>query len=183
MSEQTTRLYIKHPDQEIQKKLYTIFKTINDEQKPSGEETEKDLLACALEISPANANKAYSQLLKNICDAFGKPSDDLIAEAKGATAGYNTFRFVHGSVGLDVIRSILEFLFELSPEIDARACLRGDDEPCEFFFKIDNGKVLDQYYEPDDGYEDEGEMPHAYIWWHEGLPEEINEGLLYSASE
>lgn len=185
MSEQTTRIYIKHPNQETHKKLHTIFKTINDEIKPSLEEIEKDLLIRALEISPANGEGAYSQLIKNINDAFGIPSEDLVAEAKWTIAGYNTFRFVHGNVGLEAIRLILEFLFKLSPEIDARACLRGDDDPCEFFFKIENGQVLEQYYEPDDGYEDEneGELPHAYTWWHEGLPEEINEGLLYSDSE
>lgn len=183
MSEQTTKLYIKHPDIEVHRKLHTIFKTINDEPKPNHEEVEKNLLACALEISTINGDQAYSRLIKNINGAFGKPSEDLIAEARGAIGGYNIFRFVHGNAGLEIIKLILEFLLELSAEIDARACLRGDDEPCEFFFKIENGKVLQQYYEPDDGYEDEGEQPHAYTWWHEGLPEEINEGLLYSDSE
>lgn len=185
MSEQTTRIYIKHPNQETHKKLHTIFKTISDEIKLNLEEIEKDLLNCALEISPSNGEEAYSQLIKNINEAFGKPSEDLVAEARGTISGYNTFIFVHGNVGLEAIRSILEFLFKISPEIDARACLRGDDEPCEFFFKIENGKVLEQYYEPDDGSEDEseGELPHAYMWWHEGLPKEINEGLLYNDYE
>ena len=185
MSENTTRLYIKHPSQEINKIIHSIFKTINDEPKPNYDEVEKDLLACALEISPSKGNEAYSRFIKKINDAFVKPSDDLVAEAKGTVAGYNVFRFVHGNSGFETIKLILEFLFELSPEIDARACLRGDDEPCEFFFKVENGRALQQYYEPDDGYEDEGEsgMPHAYIWWNEGLPEEINEGLLYNDSE
>lgn len=185
MSEQTTRIYIKHPNQEIQKKLHTIFQTISDEANPAIEEIEKHLLNCAIEISPANGEEAHSQLIKNISGAFGKPSEDLVAEARGTIAGYNTFSFVHGNVGLEVIRSILEFLFKLSPEIDARACLRGDDDPYEFFFKIENGKVIEQYYEPDDDYEDEseGELPHVYTWWHEGLPKEINEGLLHNDYE
>ena len=185
MSEQTTRIYIKHPNQEIQKKLHRIFKTINDESNLALEGAEKQLLNCAIEISPTNGSEAYSQLITNINDAFGKPSEDLIAETRDTIAGYNTYRFVHGNAGMGVIRSILEFLFKLSPEIDARACLRGDDDPYELFFKIENGKVIEQYYEPYDDYEDEseGELPYAYTWWHEGLPKEINEGLLHSDYE
>jgi hypothetical protein len=178
MSELHTNIYIKHSDSGINSKLELIFKTINDKPEPDYEKIEENLKADAVNINSENGAYLVDKLIKDIKEGNGTPSEDLIAESRDEIAGFHFLHFVHGGSGTDYIGAIIKFLGDLAPGVDVRACLVGDDDPWEIFYRYEQGKVINQYYEPDVDEAEEGELPEVYTWWHEGLPPEIKDGFI-----
>jgi len=72
----------------------------------------------------------------------------------------------------------VEFLGKLCSDIDVRACLTGDDDPWEFFFRWQNGTAKRAGYEPDYEEAEKDKLPDVYLWWHKGLPEGIKDGFI-----
>ncbi len=139
--------------------------------------SEENIINIAKSVNTDNGES----LAKNLYNSIGA-KEDLLAEDRDIESGYYTAYFVHGSEGTEIIESIINFLGKLCPEIDARVCLAGDDDPWEIFYRWEAGKVKKEYFEPDD--EDvEDEFPDVYKWWHEGLPEEIKDGFLNEWAE
>ena len=177
MAELHTNLYFKHSNPETQEKLKSVFGTINDRPKPVYEDIETGLPEKATEISPDKGKELANELLSTVTNSYGSPTDDLFAESRWDKAGYHALHFVHGSSGTDIIELIVDFIGELAPGVDVRACLCGDDDPWEIFYRYENGSVKQEYFEPDE-IEDPDELPEVYLWWHDGLPSEIKDGFL-----
>jgi len=178
MSELHTNLYIKHAEPEVNEKLGSIFKTINDKPKPDYSKIEELIKSEAITINPEKGDELASRLLEEVKSDYGTPTEDLVAESRGQIEGYYRLHFVHGGSGTDYMKSIIEFLGNLSPDVDVRACLVGDDDPWEIFYKFEQGEVIEHYYEPDYDEAQEGELPELYTWWHEGLPSTIKDGFI-----
>ncbi|MBU2714219.1 hypothetical protein [Zooshikella harenae] len=178
MAELHTNLYIKHHDQELNAKLTKVFKTINDKPEPNFKKTKENLLNDALAVSPDNAKELVKSLLKSVKKVYGSPSGYLVAESRQQIGDYHSYHFVHGRSGIDIIRKIIWFLGKLAPGIDVRACLVGDDDPWEIFYRFENGEVVNEYYEPDYDEAKEDTLPEVYQWWHEGLPSRIKDGFI-----
>ncbi len=175
MAELHTSVYFKHPDSGINKLLKDIFQSINDSSDQDPNLIEENIINIAESVNIDNGESLAKELFDSV-----DSKEDLLAESRDIVSGYYTAYFVHGSEGEEIIGNIISFLGNLCPEIDARACLAGDDDPWEIFYRWEAGKVKKEYFEPD--YEsiedDEFEFPDIYKWWHEGLPEEIKDGFL-----
>jgi hypothetical protein len=172
MSELHTNLYFKHPDPETHEQLKNIVQSINDAPSPTFESAKDEMLHIA-KIARGDEGVSIVNALLDLID-----EEDLMAESRGTQSGYYTSHFVHGSAGDEVIGKIIKVLGELYPEIDARACLAGDDDPWEIFYRWEGGKVKQSYFEPDEEEMEDGERPQVYQWWHEGMPEDIKDGFL-----
>jgi len=187
MAELHTNLYIKHPSQNINKLLPDLFFTFRGPEA----EIEVKLLNTATAISETNAEVLVKNLLSTINELPGTLNSNLIPESKDVTTGgYHCFHFVHGRWGDDVISKLIEFFGVLVPDADIRAWLYGDDDPWEMLYRFQDGKVITHYHEPDmdDYFDDEedkaialedAQFPDVYIWWHEGVTTEIQEGFIY----
>jgi len=173
MAELHTSVYFKHPSSETNSQLKDIFQSINDSPSPDPNLIEENIVNIAKSVNVDNGES----LAKNLYNSIDI-KEDLLAESRDIESGYYTAYFVHGSEGEEIIESIIDFFGKLCPEIDARACLAGDDDPWEIFYRWETGKVKKEYFEPDDESIEGGEFPDIYKWWHEGLPEEIKDGFL-----
>lgn len=166
MAELHTNLYFKHPDPETHGKLVSLMQT--DSSSASIKQGFGTLAKSVL--GEAQGLAAVNELFDTVGD-----EDELMAESTENISGYHNLYLVHGSDGDDIITALIKFLGSLYPDVDARACLVGDDDPWEIFFRWQNGQVKQVYLEPDE-YEDADN--DIYNWWHEGLPENIKDGFL-----
>lgn len=171
MAELHSNLYYKHGDAEVMRKLDALFlEAQGDEQRIK-------------EICKSLAPEDGEYLAQEIIDAVDDVECDLGAESLSKIAGYSLLHFVHGSAGDDIVGSIVDFLYQLVPDIHAQAWGCGDDDPWEFWFKYENGEVLREDDEPFMGDDDEEIKSTIYAWWHKDMPKEIREGFLNEEQE
>ena len=177
MAELHTNLYFKHPNSDVQQHLVALFKTINDTPSPDFDNLLSDLRSNASAITPDAGEMRVDALLQAVKEAYGE-THDLVAESRYDIAGYHGMHFVHGSSGDDIMGGIVQFIGDIAPETDVRACLAGDDDPWEIFYRYENGRVVMKAYEPDYEEAEEEELPDVYQWWHAGLPQDIKDGFI-----
>lgn len=175
MAELHTNLYIKHADSSLHDKLGRLFKTINDKPETDYAKLEENLFLEALSINPEHGEQCVSQLLKCIKNEWSSLSEELVAESRYECHGFHCIHFVHSSSGTETLQAIVQFIGDLASGVDVRACLVGDDDPWEVFYRYENGEMVYHYYEPD---WDETELPEIYQWWHQGLPASITDGFI-----
>lgn len=183
MAELHTTLYVQHPQQNIHTALKNLFPSINDKTEPQRDTFAADLVARAAALNPGQGQALAEALCSAVGTEWGHAIDlmnELAAETRGSRHGWHWWHFVHGSRGDDIMGAIVAFVGTLCPGVDVRACLCGDDDPWEIFYRWENGALVQQYYEPD---YDETELPPVYLWWHEGLPDNIQEGFIHSWRE
>lgn len=167
MSELHSNIYFKHPEADVMKRIKSFFMDCNgDEDK---------LTSIAASIN----EKDGAQLAYDLITSVGEPEHNLDAESIQMTVGYSVAHFVHGGNGDDIVEDIIEFLYALSPGIHAQAWGYGDDDPWEFWFKHENGNIVRKDDEPLTDEEEHEEIRNSiYAWWHETMPESLNEGIL-----
>ena len=134
------------------------------------------------DISPKNAQQLLDELIANF-DELGYGAEDFRLEPVG-NSEYLEFTTLFGSPGPELAPSIIGFFGGLSATIDARGYLVGDDDPWEMFIRFIDGEVAEQEYTPFENGEDDAEALKSgvYAWWHEGLPDNIQEGHLHDQS-
>ncbi len=163
MAELSTNLYFKHPDADIHNMLQTLFKSGN----------ESDIIRIAKSLNTGKGESLAKYLIDYV-DRF----HDIVPEWCDTKSGYCICTFTHGSEGDEWIEAIIEFLGKLCSGIDVRACLAGDDEPYEIFYRLINRTVKRQDYSPEFEEAKKDDLPGVYKWWHDGLPDNIKEGWL-----
>jgi hypothetical protein len=175
MGEFTTNVYFKHDDPKIHKKFDKLYKTIRS--KLSEEKVKSNIVDVSKTINKEVYEALTEKLFLLLAEYDGTPSD-LVATSKSSVAGYTMYTFVHGNNAEYVVELIVKLLGRLDPTIDARACMAGDDEPWEIFFRWHNGECHRRVYEPE--YEEamRKNLPKVYNWWHKGLPEDIKDGFI-----
>ncbi len=105
--------------------------------------------------------------------------EELFVEEAEEIDGYWCISLMLGGQGDYVTGRLIKFLGDLSADVSAQAWGCGDDDPWEFWFKYENGRVIRCDHEPyDDDEADEQAYNTVYRWWHEGLPGGIREGFL-----
>lgn len=167
MAELHSNLYYKHDDSDIMGKLDVLF------TEPQGDVARIREIAASLDAENGEA------LAQDLIDTVDEPEHDLSAERIVRQAGYSVAHFVHGSPGDEFIEAIVGFLHELVPGLHVQAWGCGDDDPWEFWFKVEEGEVVRQDDEPfSDPEEDENIRAGIYAWWHADMPDEIKEGFL-----
>lgn len=129
MAELHCNVYYKHSDAETHRLIrelvdgengddgYQIAETLNPEKG-------RELLA------------AFDTALNEACH------EDLTPESTHSIEGYWCSHLVQGSSGDYVTGRLVKLLNELCPGITAQAWGCGDDDPWEFWFKYENGRVI-----------------------------------------
>ncbi|MEJ2045686.1 MAG: BRCT domain-containing protein [Reinekea sp.] len=167
-------LYVRHEDREMNKFLFDFFSATNCNSKYF--------------ISSIKDRNAYlSNKCKCLNNALGKElfddfssllkrsyfADSLEFEASSEISGFTVMHSIYGSNGGDFVVSIIEFLNKLLPGVQAQAWGCGDDDPWEFWVKLEtNREVSCRENTPGPG------VQEIYDWWHETMPDSINEGLM-----
>ena len=169
MAELHSNVYFKHESSEVMSQLDSLF------YESKGNQSEFTSTCQAL--NPVNGAELAAELIRYV----DEPKHDLQAESLNNNEGYSVCHFVHGTGGDDIIGKLVEFLYRLCPEIHAQAQGCGDDDPWEFWFKFEGGLLKREDDHPvmdlEDG-EDQEIKETIYAWWHESMPEAIQEGLL-----
>ena len=176
MAELNSHVYVKKIDSSKAELLGTIIQAFSN----------NDLTADAIESNFVSAAKAFDEeqgenlaikLLASVKKSYGDTARDLYANIH-EIAGYYRLHFCHGSVGDELIPSIVSFLGDLIPNSDVRAYLHGDDDPWEIFYVYETSRVVEKDYGPDQSERDNDQLPDEYLWWHSGMPKEILEGFI-----
>jgi len=172
MAELHSNIYFKHEDSNVMSLLDSLFF--------ESEGIEEKISTICRDLNPSDGY-SLSQKLISFVD---EPKYDLSAESLVKTEGYSVCHFVHGSSGDEIVGKIVEFLYAISPGIHAQAWGCGDDDPWEYWFKFENGALKREDDEPimdeddDEDGEDEEIKNTIYAWWHDSMPNSIQEGFL-----
>ena len=174
MAEIYVNVYFQHQDPATHSKLVRLFETEDPNRDDASRQAFIDL---ATDINPDKG--------ENIARAFVRDLDSKIHEMFGFeevtdVAGYCCAGGTHGGAGDRFAARCVKLLYHLCPGIQALAWGMGDDDPWEFWFKHEDGHLIRHDAEPFDGY-DARIRSTIYRWWHEGLPDEIREGMLNDA--
>ena len=170
MAEISVNVYFRHQDPEVHRKLILLFEGDPD----AGDESRQAFIALAAEINPEKGDGSASAFLRDL--------DDKIREMFGfedvvELAGFCCAGGTRGGAGDRFAARCVKFLYHLCPGIQALAWGMGDDDPWEFWLKHEDGHLVRHDAEPFDGY-DARIRSTIYRWWHDGLPDEIREGML-----
>ncbi len=167
MAELHSNIYYQHDNPATMQALDTLFlETRGDEAQ---------IRSIAASLNPQDG----AALAQDLIDIVDTPEHDLGAESIRCLAGYSVAHFVHGSAGDEFVEAIVGFLHRLVPGLHVQAWGCGDDDPWEFWFKVEGDEILRQDDEPySDPEQDEQIRTEIYPWWHAGMPEEIKEGFL-----
>jgi NAD-dependent DNA ligase len=167
MAELHSNIYYKHIDPDVMEKLNSIFYECNG--------NEEKIIEISLSLNARNGK----ELAQNLIESVDEPKYDLDAESLEKVEGYSIAHFVHGSIGDEVVESIVHFLNLLVPNTHVQAWGCGDDDPWEYWIKYDNDKLIRKDDEPlNDDDEDEEIKNTIYEWWHESMPSSVKEGFL-----
>ena len=176
----STRFFLHHPNKETQQKLENLINQWSTTDVCEPENFQAHLLKEAKNIAPSlNTEEIVERFLTTLKEE-NYTAWELQPESTGPVASYYYFRYTHGSNGLELVEAILQFMVDLVPDLDIRACLQGDDEPWERFYRSEEGIIRSTDYEPDFDEIEDDEFPYEYEWWHEGLPIEIKAGFINS---
>jgi len=171
MAEIYVNVYFRHEEPEKHSKLVQLFEIEDANGDDASHQAFVDLAA---EINPEKGEGIAKAFLRdldgNIHEMFGfEEVTDL--------AGYCCAGGTHGGGGDRFAVRCVKLLYHLCPGIRALAWGMGDDDPWEFWLKHEDGHLVRHDAEPFDG-NDESIRGTIYRWWHEGLPDEIREGML-----
>lgn len=171
MAELHCNVYYKHNDAETHHLIRELVDGENDD----------DRYQIAEKINPEKGRELLEAFDTALKETY---LEDLTSESTHSIEGYWCSHLVQGSSGAYVTGRLVKLLNELCPGTTAQAWGCGDDDPWEFWFKYENGRVIRCDYEP---YEDEDSDHKAYNtiyrWWHEGLPAGITEGFLHDVED
>ena len=173
-----TDVFVKHADKDIHESLSLVFQTANSVNGASAESAEAFLKRSSLSLSPIDGELLAEALFKTIVESGGELSVDLKAESREEVAGYHVYHFVHGSCGDRIVEALLTFISKVAPGVDARACLEGDDDPWEIFYRNEGTRITQKHYEPAHEERANKKLPPEYVWWHEGMPSEVSQGII-----
>lgn len=178
MSELSTNLYILGRNSELSVELGKIFKTINDAGNFSSENLSYEIEKKVSTLFPDKGLALFRSFATSISNEGCSLHEALVAESRHEIEHGCCLHFVHSASGVFFINAIVKFIGSLSADIDVRACLLGDDDPWEIFYRYQDGEVVEEYCMPDHEEWEDGDFPPVYCWWHEGLPESIKEGFI-----
>ncbi len=171
MAEIYVSVYFQHQDPETHGKLVQLFETGD----PNGDDASRQAFVdLATDI---NAEKGEGIARAFLHDLDGKIHEMFGFEEVTDIAGYCCAGGTHGGGGDRFAARCVKLLYHLCPGIQALAWGMGDDDPWEFWLKHEDGHLVRHDAEPFDGY-DARIRSTIYRWWHEGLPDEIREGML-----
>lgn len=178
MAELHSNLYIHHDDKDIHTMLSSLFQSTTDSSRPDKEKSEDPLKIVSNSLLPGSAEKLALTFIETVKTSHGDPWIELRAESKETISGYCCYHFIHGYSGEELIPTIVNFIGEIASDADVRAWTVGDDDPWELLCRLQSGQVVSKEYEPEPEERDKENLPDEYVWWHEGLPSEIVEGLI-----
>ena len=163
-----SNIYYKDDNPEIMLKLDSFFYDCDGDKEK--------LIKAAISLNSEHGK----ELLKDLLDSVEAPEYDLSAESiEKKIDGYSIVSFTHGSMGYEIVESIIEFINNLVPQITIQACGWGDEDPFEYWLKYENGQLITKADSPFESEDEDTEIKNTiYKWWHSGLPASISEGLL-----
>ena len=173
MAEIRISVYFKHDDSGIQKGLMKLFEMSGDGNDDTFRQSFADL---ASKISPEKGEAIAGSFLT---DMGKKLLEGFYFEDVTDQHGFGCATTTCGGNGDQFAGRIVRFLNRLCPGVQAQAWGMGDDDPWEFWFKHENGRLVRHEDEPFNGY-DARIRGTIYRWWHADLPAGIREGMLSS---
>lgn len=185
MAELHSNLFFKHKDKTIHN-LFCSLVEICDLNHINKIDNESEQLTKFIDICTQINPDQGASLAKD----FIKYNDGYGSESTWeADEGYQGAHFVDGSSGDDNIGDLVFFFYSLSNDLHVQAWGCGDDDPWEFWFKVEDGELVRKDDEPEYGepftgtaYDEEGDSEEVdlkpiYDWWHKDLPDGIKQGF------
>jgi hypothetical protein len=160
-------LYLAHPDDSVLEQLTEFFD--NEELE------EEEFAEFAASVDTERGHKLTNELFaQSSVESYCR--QDEFEEEPG---GIRSFSFLQGTGGEHQMTHLVGFLHDLIPGLTVQAWGFGDEDPWEFFIKIEDGEVVRREFEPgEDDDRDQRARDTIYEWWHEDMPEGIEVGLL-----
>jgi NAD-dependent DNA ligase len=164
MSELHTSVYFKTDNNKKNEQINNLFRC-NDFEK---------FMEIAAAINPSQGKELAAQLI-----AIAEQPTNLSVESMDQISDFTVANFVHGILGDELAENIVNFIHHLLPESQVHAWGHGDDDPWEYWIKVENGIVQRQDDEPFQSKEDDNDIRSTiYTWWHKGMPDAIKVGFL-----
>jgi len=160
-------LYLAHPDDTVLDRITDLFE--------GGELGEEEFGEFAASFDPKRGQDLARALFAQfyVKSFFG---EGRFADEPG---GFRSVGILQGTGGEDSMTHLVGFLNDLIPGLHVQAWGYGDEDPWEFFIKIEDGKPVRREFEP--GEDDERDLEAIetiYEWWHRDMPEGIEVGIL-----
>jgi hypothetical protein len=171
MAELHSNLYFSHPDTAIHAQLKELFLSLDNGQHRAAQVAEK--------INPDNGEAVTQSLFQDLSERYPESIDP---ETLVDESGFWIAHLVSGGSGDHLCGRIVRYLHDLVPGIRVQAWGCGDDDPWEYWYKMDGDNLIrldDEPYEDDDA----RIFGTIYRWWHETMPENIREGFLHEDDE
>lgn len=167
-------LYVRHDNSELNAFLYDFFSAANINSKnfiKSDDDRNKYLESKCCSVNEASGEVLFTEFINSLRQDHLVDSFEF--ESSSEIAGFKVIHSIYGSNGGDVVVSIISFLNRLIPGIQAQAWGCGDEDPWEFWIKLEkNGEISIRENSPGPG------VQEIYEWWHKTMPESVNEGFL-----
>jgi hypothetical protein len=173
MSETSYKIFLKHDKKRLNSQIIKLIELAFALESGENIPNNTDIENLLVKIKPSFENKQILELkneLIEISPTFSELSNDY---------GYLIIDGYLGAEQEDDMGAILYVFHSISPTIDARMHIRGDDEPWEMFYRIEDGIIAGEGFEPYNGLDEVAVRHGVYAWWHKDLPIEIAEGFLY----
>ena len=161
MAELLCRIYVKRPRAADAKLLSALF-----------EGASVDLFRRHAEsVNPRDGAGLASKFVQH-----ERILDELRAEDNRRIGSFSMWQFVLGRDGPSIVEATLPFLSQLLSGSDAWAYVRGDDDPTESWYRMEEGRLVVEEVDATNESARQEAIDSVYSWWHAGLPKSICEG-------
>jgi hypothetical protein len=177
MTQLRANFYFKHPDSSTHNELTKMFPAASSDNTDDIIDNTsfiKHFVAIADNINPTNGGELALSFLEQFEDHL---YHTLSPQSAWNNSGYCVSRWVSGVDGDRIQMELLNFFYELCPNIHAQSWGRGNNAPWEYWLRYQRGKVIRCDDEPFEG-EDDIILGTVYRWWHSDIPNTIKAGIL-----
>ena len=161
MAELLCRIYVRQPKAPDAKLLRTLFDG----------ESANQFIEISEALNPDHGKKLAIAFLEQ-----EERLEELQVERYRNIASFAVWQLILGLGGPSIVEETVTFLNELLSGSGAWAYLRGDDDPWEIWYKIENGQLILEEVDATAEESRKEVVDTIYAWWHSGLPRSICEG-------
>lgn len=165
MAELQCTLYLRHPERTIHNELQTMVNSLSSDKEAA--------ITIAQALNPEHGLALTQKLFADMEEYL----EEVHPESVEASAGFWVIHMVNGGMGDHLLGALVRYFHDLKAGTQAQAWGCGDDDPWEFWFKMEGDRLIRLDDEPYEG-RDQRIKGTIYRWWHESMPDAIKEGIL-----
>jgi hypothetical protein len=172
MAELHSNIYFKHADLHTHKNLINLFESFSKDRA--------SILKASTLINPESGSTLATTFLDKVKNDF---NDAVDPESIWQEGDFHVAHLVNGGSGHYIAGNLVKFINELCQGVHCQGWGCGDDDPWEYWFKYQDGRVIRCDDEPYMDGNDAWTKSTVYRWWHEDMPENIKAGFLNEDDE